>query len=319
MTKKYKFISQDSDNKKRLDTFLSQQNLPVSRSRIKRLIDAKLIQVNDISPKAGLRIKEGDLIRVSIPEPTPADPSPENIPLDIIYEDRSIIAINKPPGLVIHPAPGNYSGTLVNALLYHVRDLSGIGGVIRPGIVHRLDKNTSGVLVVAKNDLAHQSLADQFEKHSITRKYIAIVYGNFKDKKGTIASCIGRHLIDRKRMSTKTKKGKEAITHWRVIEPFKETSLLEISLETGRTHQIRVHLADIQHPIIGDPVYCSKKKLLTLKDNRLRKRLKSLNRQALHAYLLGINHPINEEYMEFIAPMPEDMEETLNMLRLMDL
>lgn len=319
MTKKYEFIIQDSDNRKRLDSFLSQQNLPVSRSQIKRLIDTKRIQVNDIYTKAGVRLREGDFIRVSIPEPAPLDLSPENIPLDIIYEDRSIIAINKPPGLVIHPAPGNYSGTLVNALLYHVKDLSGIGGVIRPGIVHRLDKNTSGVIVVAKNDHAHQSLAAQFKKHSITRKYIALVCGNFKEMKGTIASPIGRHVIDRKRMSTKTKKGKEAITHWSVIESFEDFSLLEVSLETGRTHQIRVHLADIQHPIIGDKTYCGKIKFLTLKDDKHRRRLKKLNRQALHAYILGIKHPVDEKYMEFKSPLPEDMKGILDMLRHIDL
>ncbi|MDY6856983.1 MAG: RluA family pseudouridine synthase [Thermodesulfobacteriota bacterium] len=318
MIKKYEFIAQDTDHKKRLDTFLSQQELQVSRSQIKRLIDTEFVQVNNIFPKAGLRVKEGDLIRVFIPKPNLSDPSPENIPLDIIYEDRSIIVINKPPGLVIHPAPGNYSGTLVNALLFHVEDLSGIGGAIRPGIVHRLDKNTSGVLIVAKNDLAHQSLADQFKKHSITRRYFAIVYGNLEDKKGTVNACIGRHILDRKKMSTKTKKGKEAITHWRVIESFGNFSLLEISLETGRTHQIRVHLADIQHPIIGDPVYCRKLKFSTLKDDDLIRRLKSLNRQALHAYVLGINHPIYKEYIEFTAPMPEDMKKVLDMLRRID-
>ena len=315
MVQKFEFIVPDSDGRKRLDIFLSEQNLPVSRSRIKRLIDTKLIKVNDISTKASFKVTRGDLVKVSIPEPIPVDPSPENIPLDILYEDSFIILVNKPAGLVVHPASGNYSRTLVNALLYYSHDLSGIGGVIRPGIVHRIDKNTSGVLVVAKSDFAHQSLASQFEKHSITRKYTGIAYGTFKNEKGTITSLIGRHPVDRKKMSTKARSGKKAVTHWRVIRQFDEIALLEINLETGRTHQIRVHLADIQHPIIGDPVYSSNKKLLTIKNDRLRNRLKSLNRQALHATLLGFNHPETGEYMEFSAPLPEDLKDILDTLQ----
>lgn len=315
MVHEIEFIVPDSDSAKRLDIFLSQQNLPVSRSQIKKLIDAGLVLVNNTSPKAGFRISKGDLINVTIPEPTPSDLRPENIPLDIIYEDNFIILINKPPGLVVHPASGNYSGTLVNALLYYSRDLSGIGGVVRPGIVHRLDKNTSGVLVVAKNDLAHRSLASQFKEHSIARKYTGLVYGTFKNEKGTITSPIGRHPVDRKKISTKARRGKAAITHWKVIEQFEEIALLEISLETGRTHQIRVHLADIQHPVVGDPVYCSKKSLLTIRDERLRNRLKRLDRQALHASLLGFNHPKTGEYMQFSAPLPEDLRGILDVLK----
>ncbi|MFH1624556.1 MAG: RluA family pseudouridine synthase, partial [Pseudomonadota bacterium] len=240
MDQQFEFIVPEGDSKKRLDIFLSQQELPVSRSRIRRLIDTQLILVNNIFPKASFRVRKGDLIKVSIPEPIPSGPSPENIPLDIIYEDSFVIVVNKPAGLVVHPASGNYSGTLVNALLYYTRDLSGIGGVIRPGIVHRLDKNTSGVLVVAKNDVAHQSLVSQFSEHSIIRNYIALVYGTFRKEEGTVVSLIGRHPVDRKKMSTKARRGKEAVTHWRLVEQFDEIALLEISLETGRTHQIRV-------------------------------------------------------------------------------
>ena len=314
MVEEFEFIVRDSDSGKRLDTFVTQQNLSLSRSRVKSLINAELILANDTCAKAGFRIREGDLVKVSIPEPTSSDLCPENIPLDIIYEDNFIILINKPAGLVVHPASGNYSGTLVNALLHYSQDLSGIGGVIRPGIVHRIDKNTSGVLVVAKNDFAHQSLSSQFKEHSITRKYIGLVYGTLKNETGTVTSIIGRHPVDRKKMSTKARRGKAAVTHWRVIEQFDEIALLEISLETGRTHQIRVHLADIQRPVIGDPVYCSKKRLMTIKDDRLRNRLRSLNRQALHAGLLGFVHPKIGEYVEFTAPLPDDMKEVLGTL-----
>jgi len=315
MAQRIEFTVPDTESTKRLDVFLSQQYLPISRTQIKRLIDARLILVNDNFTKAGFRINEGDLIEVRIPEPTTSDLCPEDIPLDIIYEDELIIIINKPAGMLVHPAAGKYSGTLVNALLYYSRDLSGIGGVVRPGIVHRLDKDTSGVLVVAKNDFAHQSLANQFKEHSITKRYTTLVYGTFKNLKGTIASPIGRHLADRKKMSTKAKKSKGAITHWRVIEQFEGVALLEISLHTGRTHQIRVHMADIQHPVLGDPVYCSKKRLLTIRIDALRNRLKSLNRQALHASLLGFNHPKTGMYMEFSAPLPNDLKEILYTLR----
>ncbi|MFH2012149.1 MAG: RluA family pseudouridine synthase [Pseudomonadota bacterium] len=314
MVQKFEFIVPDNGERKRLDAFISEQNVRISRSQVKRLIDTKFIKVNEMFTKASFKLTKGDLIKVSIPDPVPAIPVPEDIPLEIIYEDSFIIVVNKPAGLVVHPASGNYSHTLVNALLYYSNDLSGIGGVIRPGIVHRLDKNTSGVLVVAKSDFAHKSLATQFEKHSITRRYTGIAYGIFKDEKGTITSLIGRHPVDRKRMSTKARSGKKAVTHWKVIKQFDEVALLEINLETGRTHQIRVHLADIQHPIIGDPVYCSSKKLLTIRNEKLRVKLKELNRQALHASILGFNHPETGEYMEFSAPLPKDVKNILHYL-----
>lgn len=315
MVQEVELVVTERDSKKRLDIFLSQQDLPLSRSRIKKLIDAGLILINDISPKAGFRISKGDLIKVQIPEPTPSELHPENIPLDIIYEDDFLIVINKPAGLVVHPAAGNYSGTLVNALLYHSHDLSGIGGVVRPGIVHRIDKNTSGVLVVAKNDIAHRLLAGQFKKHSITRRYTGMVYGTFKNERGAVTSSIGRHPVDRKKMSTSARKGRKAITHWRVIEQFEEITLLEISLETGRTHQIRVHMADIRHPVVGDPVYSSKKRLLRIQNEQVRNTLRGLSRQALHASILGFNHPKTGTYMKFSAPLPQDLGEILDVLR----
>ena len=315
MAQEFEFIVRNSDNGERLDTFLTKQNVRFSRSQIRRLIDSQSVHVNDSCPKAGYRIKKGDSIKLSVPDPAPSIARPENIPLDIIFEDSSILLVNKPPGLVVHPSSGNYSGTLVNALLYHTQDLSGIGGVIRPGIVHRLDKNTSGIIVVAKNDFAHRSLIRQFKEHSIEKKYIGLVYGIFKDKEGVIEYPIGRHLTDRKRMSTTTKKGKEATTYWKVIDEFEEISLLEMRIKTGRTHQIRVHMAEIKHPIIGDPVYCSRKRLLALRNKDLKDILQDLKRQALHAHVLGFSHPGTGEYMRSTAPIAEDLEEILSALR----
>ncbi|MDY7030338.1 MAG: RluA family pseudouridine synthase [Thermodesulfobacteriota bacterium] len=315
MAQEFEFIVRNHDNGERLDTFLTQKNVHVSRSQIKRLIDGQLVQVNSTFPKAGCKVKKGDLIRLSIPEPIPSQAHPENIPLDIIFEDSSILLVNKPPGLVVHPASGNHSGTLVNALLYYTQDLSGIGGVIRPGIVHRLDKNTSGIIIVAKDDIAHQSLARQFKEHSIKKTYIGLVYGTLKDREGIIQGPIGRHVTDRKKMSTRTRKGKKAVTYWKVIEEFEEISLLEIKIETGRTHQIRVHLADMQHPIIGDPLYCGRKRLLSIRNDRLKGILKGLKRQALHAQVLGFHHPGSGEYLEFTAPLVEDIEGILHALR----
>ena len=248
-----------------------------------------------------------DEIVVIIPPPTELEIVPENIPLDIIYEDSSIIVINKPAGIVVHPAAGNYSGTIVNALLYHCKNLTGIGGKERPGIVHRLDKDTSGLLVAAKNDHSQQHLSHQFKKRTIEKRYIALVAGVVKKESGTIEIPIGRDIKDRKKISPTTKRARTAITHFKVAERFKNASLLEIKIETGRTHQIRVHLADFKHPVLGDIQYGGKN--MRNWDNI------HIARQMLHAERLGIIHPVTERFMEFKAETPEDMKRVRTLLR----
>ncbi|KPJ57500.1 MAG: hypothetical protein AMJ42_04705 [Deltaproteobacteria bacterium DG_8] len=299
---------------KRLDLFLSEQTLPFTRSQIKRLINARLVKVNRLSAKASCRIKKGDLIEVHLQEAQEPTVEPENIPLDILFEDDSIIVVNKPAGMVVHQAAGNYSGTLVNALLFHCSFLSGVGGVLRPGIVHRLDKGTSGVLVVAKNDNAHQCLSRQFKNRSVRKIYTALVYRQMEEDEGTIELEIGRHHSDRKRMSTRTKKGRLAVTQWKVLQRYKNFSLLEICIKTGRTHQIRVHLSSYHHPVVGDSVYGSKKGLSQIKSEIVKKRLSNLQRSFLHAHLLGFRHPQNNRYQEFIAPLPAELSEILTLL-----
>jgi len=299
---------------KRLDLFLSQQTLPLTRSQIKRLIDAQLVKVNHLSAKASCRVKRGDVIEVDLQEPKEPQIEPENIPLDILFEDDSIIVVNKPAGMVVHPAAGNYSGTLINAILFHCSFLSGVGGILRPGIVHRLDKGTSGVLVVAKNDNAHQSLSRQFKNRTVKKIYNALVYHYIKEDEGTIELEIGRHYSDRKKMSTRTKKGRVAVTQWKVLQRYKNFSLLEIGIKTGRTHQIRVHLSSSHHSVVGDSVYGSTRGLSQIKSESIKKRLHNLTRPFLHAYLLGFHHPKDNRYQEFIAPLPEDLNEILTLL-----
>ena len=233
---------------------------------------------------------------------------PQNLPLNIVYEDASIIVINKAAGMVVHPAPGNPDNTLVNALLFHCRDLSGIGGVLRPGIVHRLDKETSGLMVVAKSDEAHRKLSAQFEKHDIHKRYIALVWGDVKGQSGEIVLPVGRHPVDRKKMSTKSRQGKDALTLWKVRERYGKATLLDIEIKTGRTHQIRVHLSERGYPVIGDTVYGNASKLQTIKDTALKTEIKSLQRQALHAAQLSFIHPQSGERVVFSAPLPEDLE-----------
>lgn len=290
----------------RIDRFLSIYLEDLSRSYIQRLLKEGAVMVNGNAVKSSYKINAGDEILVYIPDPEPMDILPEDIPLDILYEDGDILVINKPKGMVVHPSPGHYSHTLVNAVLYHCGGrLSGINGVLRPGIVHRIDMDTTGSLLICKNDRAHQILADELKAHNITRRYHAVVHGNLKEDTGTVNAPIGRHPIDRKKMSTKAPNGRAAVTHYRVLERFGNYTYIECELETGRTHQIRVHMASIGHPILGDAVYGPAKCPFKLEG------------QTLHAKILGIVHPTNGKYMEFDAPLPEYFETLLKRLRSM--
>ncbi|MBE0067918.1 RluA family pseudouridine synthase [Thermoanaerobacterium thermosaccharolyticum] len=294
-------IAEKDDVDKRIDSFLASE-LDYTRSYLKKLILDGLVKVNGLLIKPNYKLKEGDSVDVNIPEAEEIDLSPENIPLDIIYEDDDIIVINKPQGMVVHPAPGNYGGTLVNALLYHCKNLSGINGELRPGIVHRLDKDTSGVMVVAKNDKAHLDLSNQIKERTILKKYIAIVEGVIKDDEGSIEAPIGRDHVERKKMAV-TEDGRYALTLYKVLERYKNNSLIEATIKTGRTHQIRVHMSYIGHPIVGDEVYGYKKQRFNLLG------------QALHSKLLGLVHPSKKIYMEFEAPIPEYFERLINILK----
>lgn len=292
----------------RIDRYMAQEReelSDLSRSYLQKLIADGEVLVNGQIIKPNYRLRESDTIEITLPDIAQPDILPENIPLDILYEDDDIIVINKPKGMVVHPAAGHYTGTLVNALMYHCRDnLSGINGVLRPGIVHRIDMNTTGVLVACKNDFAHNSISAQLSVHSITRRYEAIVYNNFKNESGTVDAPIGRSRKDRKKMAVDRENGRRAVTHYRVIENFNKFSYIECRLETGRTHQIRVHMADIGHPLLGDDVYCSTHSPYKLQG------------QTLHARLLGFIHPRTNEYMEFEAPLPEYFTRLLNILKM---
>ena len=279
----------------RIDKYINDQLPDISRSYIQQLIKDQYVLVNENPCKSNYKCKQQDHIDIIFDEPKELDVIPENIPIDIVYEDKSIIIVNKPKNMVVHPAAGHENGTLVNALLYHCKDsLSSINGVLRPGIVHRIDRNTTGLLVVCKNDHAHQSLAKQLKEHTITRRYHAICYGIINDN-GTVNAPIGRHPIDRKKMAINHKNGREAITHYKVLKTFeKGYSYIECTLETGRTHQIRVHMASIGHPILGDDVYGPKNP-----------RIKNLEGQTLHAKVLGFIHPDTNEYIEFDSELPE--------------
>ena len=288
----------------RIDRFLSEEIADLSRSYIQKLLKEGSISVNGKAVKANYKVNAGDEILVEIPEPEMPDILPEDIPLDILYEDDDILIVNKPKGMVVHPAPGHYSHTLVNAVLYHCGSrLSGINGVLRPGIVHRIDMDTTGSLLICKNDRAHLILAEELKEHSITRRYHAIVHGNLKEDTGTVNAPIGRHPVDRKKMSTKSSSGRHAVTHYRVLERFGDFTYIECELETGRTHQIRVHMSSIGHPILGDAVYGPARCPFRLQG------------QTLHAKILGIRHPSTGEYMEFDAPLPEYFSELLDRLR----
>ena len=280
-----------ADRTLRVDAYLGEET-PLSRSQAQRLIREGNVSVNDRPVKANCVLKPGDAVLVTVPPPRATTALPEDIPISVLYEDGDLAVIDKPQGMVVHPAPGHDSGTLVNALLYAMDDLSGVGGELRPGIVHRIDRMTSGLLVVAKNDPAHRSLSQQFKDHSAHRSYIAIAEGNFPEDSGTVDAPIGRHPTDRKRMAA-VSGGREAVTHWRVLERFGAFTLLHLALETGRTHQIRVHMAYLGHPLAGDDVYGPEKRKL------------GLSGQALHGYRLSFVHPGTDESMVFYAALPD--------------
>lgn len=290
----------------RLDKFLSAMLPDQSRSYLQKIIKDGNVLVNGEPKKSSYRLEDGDEVTADFPELKSPDIEPENIPLDILYEDDSILMVNKPKGMVVHPSAGHYTGTLVNAVLWHCQgQLSGINGVSRPGIVHRIDKDTTGVLVVCKNDAAHNAVAAQLKEHSITRKYRAIVHGVIKEDEGTVDAPIGRHPTERKKMASGVKNGKRAVTHYRVLERFQGYTYVECQLETGRTHQIRVHMASIHHPLLGDTVYGP------AKDSH------HLEGQTLHAMVLGLIHPVTGEYLEVEAPLPEYFENLLKKFRAM--
>ncbi|MDD3168016.1 MAG: RluA family pseudouridine synthase [Eubacteriales bacterium] len=291
----YVFIVEEDRKGTRLDVVLSLVIEEASRSHLQKLIDIGRVEVNgEIALSKKYKVKAGDLVKITIPEPVHLNVKPEDIPIDIVYEDEDILVVNKPKGMVVHPAAGNYTGTLVNAILYHCKSLSSINGVIRPGIVHRIDKDTSGLLMIAKNDSAHHSLAQQLASHTITRAYRAIVYHNFQEDTGTVNAPIGRDPKNRLKMAVTQLNSKDAVTHYKVLQRLGSFTYIEARLETGRTHQIRVHMAHINHPLLGDAVYGPKKKAL------------GVETQMLHAKLLGFHHPKTGEYMEFDSPLPQE-------------
>ena len=296
-------IKSDTENE-RIDSWIASKVERFSRTYVQKLIDDKKITVNGRPVKSNYRLKPGDEIVINVPEPEKIEIKPEKIDIEILYEDEDILVVNKPKGMVVHPAFGNYSGTLVNAIMEYCGDrLSDINGVIRPGIVHRIDKDTSGVLVIAKNNAAHEFLSAKLKKHDINRVYVAVVEGVIKDECGMIDAPIGRHPVERKKMAVNTKNGRRAITHFRVLERFKENTYVELKLETGRTHQIRVHMSFIGHPVVGDKVYGRKKQKYNIEG------------QALHAKLLGFEHPTTGRYVEFEAELPGFFRELLELLR----
>ena len=307
--KRSEFIVAEGEQGLRMDVFLPQKDPTLSRSQAKRLIEDGDAIVDGKPVRASHRLKPGEKVSLRKPPPVPSEIVPEAIPLHILYEDGAIIVVDKPAGMVVHPAAGNYSGTLVNALQHHCRNLSGIGGVMRPGIVHRLDKGTSGLMVAAKSDEAHRHLAEQFKRRQVSKHYTALVHGNLRENEGVADAAVGRHPVERKKMSTASRRGKAALTRWRVLERFGAFTLLEAKIETGRTHQIRVHLSALGHPVAGDSVYGASKR--AVETPALRAVLKKLPRQALHAGRLSFAHPVTGEEMSFESPLPEDMAEVI--------
>ena len=293
-----------SANNIRIDRYLADQCPEHSRSYIQKLLKEEQVLVNGRVIKANYKTQSGDYIEFHIPDPEVLDILPENIPLDILYEDDYVLVVNKPKDMVVHPSAGHTSGTLVNAVMAHCGEhLSGINGVLRPGIVHRIDKDTTGALLICKDDVVHRDLAEQLKEHSIKRRYRAVVQGNLKEDEGTVNAPVGRHPTDRKKMAINHKNGKEAVTHYKVLERFGQATYIECRLETGRTHQIRVHMASLGHPLLGDTVYGSSKNPYHLQG------------QALHAMILGFVHPITGDYLEFEAPLPEYFSKLLEKLR----
>jgi 23S rRNA pseudouridine1911/1915/1917 synthase len=304
---------------RRIDQFLSQHDIGLSRAFIQKLISDHHILVDGRPMKSSYRLRGGDRIRIDVPPLEKPSLEPENIPLDIVYQDSDLLVVNKKAGMVVHPATGNYSHTLVNALLFHCKDLSGINGVLRPGIVHRLDKNTSGLLVVAKNDFAHLGLAEQIQNRTLLREYLAVIWGHMASEEGSIEAPIGRAIKDRKKMAVTRLKGRESLTQYKLLERYDLCDLLSIRLKTGRTHQIRVHLSYLNHPVLGDPEYGGRQKWIKgihdAKRPFAQKLLSAIDRQALHARKLGFVHPRTEEFQEFNSSLPEDMDSLLNLLR----
>ncbi len=312
----HRYAIGESEGGIRLDLYLAAGDLNLSRSQIKRAIDQGRVSVNEASVKPGYHLRVGDRVKVAIEPPRPWDLKPEEIPLAVVFEDEFLVVIDKPAGMVVHPGAGNPGGTLVNALLAHCDDLSGIGGYVRPGIVHRLDKDTSGLIVVAKKDSIHRHLADQFKERRVTKIYQAIVHGVMRQNEGVINAAIGRHPVDRKKMSTSSRQGKTALTRWTVRERFHGVTFLDARIETGRTHQIRVHLSAIGHPLVGDPEYGgAKKRIAMIADQRVRTALSVIGRQALHAGYLSFRHPHYGTAVTCRAPLPADMRGVLDALR----
>lgn len=300
--KNYSFIVAEEDEGERVDKYLSTIIPDLTRSYIQKQIEDKLLTINGEVKKSNYRLKADDAIVLNVPDSIIPDIEPENFPIEIVYEDDDFVIVNKPQGLVVHPAPGHYSGTLVNALLYHLHGrLSGINGVLRPGIVHRIDKDTSGLLIVCKNDLSHNYIAAQLKDHTCNRVYHAVVHGVIKDDEGTIDAPLGRSDSDRKKMCIR-QDGKRAVTHFKVIERFKDYSYIECRLETGRTHQIRVHMASIGHPLMGDPVYCNMKEPI------------HCDGQILHAKSIGLISPTTKEYKEFDSELPDYFKKIITSL-----
>jgi len=318
--KKYRFEVPEGKKKERLDLFLTHAIENATRSKVQKLIDANLVTVNGVTVKANYQVKPSDVIEAVHPiSPRPEDAEPEDIPLDIIYEDDYLLVINKPAGMVAHPAYANYTGTLVNALLHHTKKLSDLNEPGRPGIIHRLDKDTSGLLVVAKDDFTHAKIAGQFSKRTVDREYHAVCWGKFKERKGEIAFNIVRSKKDRKKFSTSETEGKTALTLYEVIEEFEFTSYLKVNLKTGRTHQIRVHLSGIGKPVFGDPTYGGRQINYGSDQSKIRARVQNLlaimPRQALHAKTVGFYHPEKKKRMFFDSEIPDDMKLLLEKLR----